>query len=134
MRKKSQQLIESMMKKRGYAYPSYKKLAEEDPDFLETYDKLYELVMLRRRIFPEKIKELFFLCAIAARNPGDASAMRNHMKRALVKGATKEEIIEALECAFFPGGALSLLYSLNILVDLHSQNQPSSAQLDPRSV
>jgi len=85
MRKKSQQLIEDMMKKRGYAYPSHKHLAEEDPEFLETYDKLYELVMFRRRVFPEKIKELFFLCAIAARNPGDPTAMRNHMKRALEK-------------------------------------------------
>ena len=31
-------------------------LAEDDPDFLETYDKLCELAMLRTRIFPEEIK------------------------------------------------------------------------------
>ncbi len=117
-RDKSQRLLDAMVKKRGYIYPSYRQLAEEDPDFLKLYDKLYELVMLRKRIFPEKLKELFFLCAIAARNPGDTVALRNHMKRALEKGATKEEIVEALECVFFPGGALSLLYSLNVLVDL----------------
>jgi len=123
MRRKPQQIIENMSKKRGYTYASYRQLAEEDPVFLETYNQLYELVMLRKRIFPEKIKELFFLCAIAARNPGDTTAMRNHMKRALEKGATKQEIVEALECAFFPGGALSLHYSLNMLVELLNQNK-----------
>jgi len=106
------------MKKRGYVYPSYTMLANADPDFLETYDRLYELVMLRKRRFPEKMKELFFLCAIAGRSPGDTNAMKNHMKRALEKGATKEEILEALECTFFPSGALSLLYSINVLIDL----------------
>jgi len=123
MRRKPRQIIENMSKKRGYTYASYRQLAEEDPVFLETYNQLYELVMLRKRIFPEKIKELFFLCAIAARNPGDTTAMRNHMKRALEKGATKQEIVEAVECAFFPGGALSLHYSLNMLVELLNQNK-----------
>ncbi len=123
MRRKPRQIIENMSKKRGYTYASYRQLAEEDPAFLEKYNQLYELVMLRKRIFPEKIKELFFLCAIAARNPGDTTAMRNHMKRALGKGATKQEIVEALECAFFPGGALSLHYSLNMLVELLNQNR-----------
>ena len=123
MRRKPRQIIENMSKKRGYTYASYRQLAEEDPAFLDTYNQLYELVMLRKRIFPEKIKELFFLCAIAARNPGDTTAMRNHMKRALEKGATKQEIVEALECAFFPGGALSLHYSLNMLVELMNVNK-----------
>lgn len=106
------------MKKRGYGYSSLRLLAEKDPAFLEAYDKLYDLVMRRKRIFPEKVKELFFLCAIAGRNPSDSNAMKNHMKRALKKGATKEEIIEALECAFLPSGALSLFYSINQLIDL----------------
>ena len=118
MKTNSERLLDHMSKKRGYIYPSYRMLANADPDFLETYDELYELVMLRKRIFPEKMKELFFICAIAARNPGDENAMKNHMKRALEKGATKEEIVEALECAFFPGGALSLLYGINLLIDL----------------
>jgi len=118
MSERSKRLLEEMMKKRGYIYPSYRMLAEDDPDFLETYDKLYELAMLRTRIFPEKIKELFFICAIAARNPGDASAMKNHMRRALDKGATESEVLEALKCALFPGGALSLLYGINTLIEV----------------
>ncbi|MEM2942471.1 MAG: carboxymuconolactone decarboxylase family protein [Candidatus Bathyarchaeia archaeon] len=128
MSERSRRLLEEMMRKRGYIYPSYKVLAEDDPEFLETYDKLYELAMLRTRIFPEKIKELFFICAIAARNPGDASAMRNHMRRALERGATKEEILEALKCALFPGGALSLLYSINTLIEVLKERGPSMAQ------
>ncbi len=44
------------MKKRGYICPSYGMFAEDDPDFLETYDKIYDLAILRTRIFPEKIK------------------------------------------------------------------------------
>ena len=125
MSEKSKRLLEMMMKKRGYIYPSYRMLAEDDPEFLETYDKLYELAMLRTRIFPEKIKELFFICAIAARNPGDNSGMKNHMKRALEKGATKEEILEALKCAFIPGGALTLLYSINTLIDVIKERDAS---------
>jgi alkylhydroperoxidase/carboxymuconolactone decarboxylase family protein YurZ len=107
-----------MMKKRGYMYKSYSLLAEYDPEFLETFDKFYELVMLRKRIFPEKVKELFLLCAIAARSPSDTGAMRNHIKRALEKGATKEEVLEALECSFFPGGALSLHRGIDVLIDI----------------
>jgi hypothetical protein len=87
MSERSKRLLEEMMKKRGYIYPSYRMLADDDPDFLETYDKLYELAILRKRIFPEKIKELFFICAIAARNPGDASA----------RAITKSETLERLE-------------------------------------
>ncbi|MBS7651116.1 MAG: carboxymuconolactone decarboxylase family protein [Candidatus Bathyarchaeia archaeon] len=118
MSERSKNLLDEMMRKRGYVYPSYRMLAEDDPDFLETYDKLYELAMIRTRIFPEKIKELFYVAAIAARNPGDNSALKNHMRRALEKGATKEEILETLKCAFFPGGALSLLYSINTLMEV----------------
>ena len=115
-----------MRKKRGYIYPSYKVLADDDPDFLESYDKLYELAMLRSRIFPEKIKELFFVCAIAARNPGDTSAMKNHLRRALDKGATRAEILEALKCAFFPGGALALLYTINTLIQVEKERDAAS--------
>lgn len=118
MSERSKRLLEEMMKKTGYIYPSYRMLAEDDPDFLETYFKLYELAMSKTQIFPEKIKELFFICTIAGRNPGDASAMRNHMVRALEEGATKEEILEALKCTLFPGGALSLLYGVNTLIEV----------------
>jgi len=129
MSERSKRLLDEMMKKRGYIYPSYRMLAEDDPEFLETYDKLYELAMLRTRIFPEKVKELFFICAIAARNPGDASGMKNHMKRALEKGASKEEILEALKCALFPGGALSLLYSINTLIDVLKEREATQGRV-----
>jgi alkylhydroperoxidase/carboxymuconolactone decarboxylase family protein YurZ len=129
MSERSKKLLEVMMKKRGYIYPSYRMLAEDDPEFLETYDKLYELAMLRKRIFPEKVKELFFICAIAARNPGDASGMKNHMKRALEKGATEAEILEALKCTLFPGGALSLLYSVSTLIDVLRERGASTGRL-----
>jgi hypothetical protein len=76
-----------MMKKRGYVCPSYGMLVEDDRDFLETYDKLYELAMLRTRIFLEEINALFFICAIAARNPGNASA----------RTSAKSETLERLE-------------------------------------
>jgi len=116
MNKKSKQLLDEMLKKRGYVYPPYELLAKIDPDFLEAYDKIYELIMPRERIFPEKIKELFYIVAIASRNPGDNEALRNHIKRALRKGAKKEEIVEALQCAFLPGGALTMLYGMNALM------------------
>lgn len=128
MSERSKRLLEDMMKKRGYIYPSYRVLAEDDPEFLEAYDKLYELAMLKTRIFPEKTKELFFIVAIAARNPGDNSAMRNHMRRALEKGVTKEEILEALKCAFFPGGALSLLYSISTLIDVMKEIEAATGR------
>jgi alkylhydroperoxidase/carboxymuconolactone decarboxylase family protein YurZ len=118
MSERSKKLLNAMQKKRGYIYPPYKLLALEDPDFLEAYDKLYELVMLRERIFPEKTKELFYIVAIASRNPSDNEALKNHIRRALDKGAKKEEIVEALQCAFFPGGALTLLYGLRVLMEV----------------
>ena len=118
MNERSKRLLDDMLKKRGYIYPPYQLLAEMDPDFLEAYDKLYELVMPRQRIFPEKIKELFYIVAIASRNPGDNEALKNHIKRALDKGAKKEEIAEALQCAFLPGGALTMLYGMKVLMEV----------------
>ena len=118
MNEKSKQLLDEMMKKRGYVYPPYELLAKIDPDFLEAYDKIYTLIMPRERIFPEKIKELFYTVAIASRNPGDKNALKNHMKRALEKGAKKEEIVEALQCAFLPGGALTMLYGMDTLMEV----------------
>ncbi len=123
MNEKSKRLLDEMKKKRGYVYPPYELLAKTDPDFLETYDKIYELIMPRERIFPEKIKELFYVVAIASRNPGDNDALRNHMRRALEKGAKKEEIVEALQCAFLPNGALTMIYGMNTLMQVLNEQK-----------
>jgi alkylhydroperoxidase/carboxymuconolactone decarboxylase family protein YurZ len=123
MNEKSKKLLDEMMKKRGYVYPPFELLAQTDPDFLEAYDKIYELIMPRKRIFPEKIKELFYVVAIASRNPGDTNALKNHIKRALRKGAKKEEIVEALQSAFLPGGALTMLYGMNTLMQVLDEEE-----------
>ena len=118
MSEKTKKLLDEMKKKRGYVYPPYELLARTDPDFLEAYNRIWELIMPRKRIFPEKMKEIFYTVAIASRNPSDKNALKNHIRRALELGATKEEMVEALQCAFLPNGALTMLYGMDTLMEV----------------
>lgn len=101
--KKKQAIIEAMSKERGYMPPAWAYMAEKDVDFIEAYNTLYERGLTAGKALPIKTRELVAMAILAYR--GLTDAVYEHGKRALRHGATKEELLEAMETTIVPGGA-----------------------------
>ncbi len=110
---KTEELINRIREKRGYIYPGHEFLARTDPDFLESYNGLYENCLGKSSLLSIKVKEFIAITLLA--QEGYDAAVESHMKRAMQNGATPEEIVEALEAATLPGGAPILMRGLDIL-------------------
>jgi alkylhydroperoxidase/carboxymuconolactone decarboxylase family protein YurZ len=88
-------------------------LADADPAYLESYNKMYVHVMKERNNLPLKIKEVIVSAVNAA--TGYERGIRIHLRGALEAGATKDEIIEGLEAASLPAGIHVLSLGLPVL-------------------
>lgn len=97
---------------KGRSLEARELLSKYDPDFLEQYHSNYMLVITRKRALPIKFKEMIIMAYDAATcyEPG----LRTHMIQALKAGASKEEILEALETISLPGGGHVISFSLPI--------------------
>ncbi len=91
-------------------------MAGVDLDFLEAYERIYELTAVRRGRLPAKFKELIVVAAVSI--SGYGPGIKDHVRRALRLGATKEEIVEVLQSAYFHTGALTLVHGLIALIDV----------------
>jgi alkylhydroperoxidase/carboxymuconolactone decarboxylase family protein YurZ len=112
---KSQRLIDEATRDRGYLYPEWRYVAEHDPDFMERYNAYYRDALSRDDGLPIKYRELVALGVLAFRGVGEG-AMVNHIKRAMEHGATRSEVIGALEAAAIPGGAPTFLHGIRALI------------------
>ncbi|MEM3759878.1 MAG: carboxymuconolactone decarboxylase family protein [Candidatus Bathyarchaeia archaeon] len=115
-RDKTTRLLEKLLKDRGYVQESRRILAKEDPEYLELYHNLWVHVMRHRCTLPLKFKELIIVAVDAA--TAYIEGLKLHIRDALKAGATKDEILEALETASLPGGIHVLSVSLPILEDI----------------
>ena len=100
---RTQKFIEAMKKERGYLPDHYAYLAQKDIDFMEAYDNLYQSALKDGKALPAKYRELVCIGVLAFRRLDDAVV--SHIKRALRLGASKQEIMEAIETTIIPGGA-----------------------------
>ncbi len=96
-------LLAKMERERGYASPAKNYVAQVDPDFMEAYNRLYEGGLRAGKALPVKTRELVAIAILAYRVRDNG--VYEHMKRALRHGATKQELLEAVETALVPGGA-----------------------------
>ncbi len=101
--KRRKNLIEAMSKERGYMPPPWAYMAEKDLDFIEAYNNLYTRGLTDGKALPIKTRELIAIALLAYR--GLTDAVYEHAKRALRHGATKQELMEAVETTIIPGGA-----------------------------
>jgi AhpD family alkylhydroperoxidase len=101
--KRRKNLIEAMSKERGYMPPPWAYMADKDLDFIEAYNNLYERGLTAGKALPIKTRELVAMAILAYR--GLTDAVYEHGKRALRHGATKQELLEAIETMIVPGGA-----------------------------
>jgi AhpD family alkylhydroperoxidase len=101
--KRVEDYIEKMRKQRGYLPDQWAYLAHKDLDFIEAYDNLYRKGLEDGKALPAKYRELVCIGVLAYRGLDDAVV--SHIKRALKLGATKQEVIDAIETTIIPGGA-----------------------------
>jgi alkylhydroperoxidase/carboxymuconolactone decarboxylase family protein YurZ len=108
-------LIARMKAARGYIYPEWEFAARQDPDFVEAYNRIYELGLGEGRHLPAKVREFVAIALLAFRG-GEQGGLVAHMRRAIRLGATREEILEVLETCLIPGGAPTFHRGLGALL------------------
>jgi alkylhydroperoxidase/carboxymuconolactone decarboxylase family protein YurZ len=102
-RVKKQKLLEKMRRARGYMPPAWAYMVENDVDFMEAYDNLYERTLADGRALPARFREFVAIGILAFRGQDDAVYL--HIKRARRLGATRQELLEAIEAMLAPGGS-----------------------------
>ena len=112
-----QALIKKMKQARGYLYPEWELAARLDPEFFEAYDGLYRQALAKDSGLPIKYRELVALGVLAFRGVS-TDALVNHIRRAYRHGATREELLGALQATIVPGGAVTFLNGLRALAQV----------------
>lgn len=97
---------------RGDWNPLWNQLRELDPEFVEAY-LAFRSVPHRNGPLPQKTKELIMIAINAATTHLYGPGVRRHIKNALVAGATREEILEAIQLTTVMG-----IHSCNLAVPI----------------
>ena len=125
-----EQIVRRGEARRGFQPYWLRFMADVDLDYLEGYERMYELTAVRRGRLPAKVRELVVVAAVAIGRYGPG--IKDHVRRAMRLGATKEEIVEVLQSASFHTGALTLVHGLIALIDvLKEQEEEARAKARP---
>jgi alkylhydroperoxidase/carboxymuconolactone decarboxylase family protein YurZ len=117
--RRAEELIAKMKGDRGYTYPEWEYAARANPDFIEAYNDLYRRSLTDGQLLSAKVREFVAIGILAFR--GETDAVRTHMQRAMRLGATKEELLEAIEPCIVAGGASTFLCGLKALMQATSE-------------
>lgn len=121
---RAEAIVRTGERRRGFVPYWLRFMAEVDVDFLEAYERIYELTAVRKGALPPKFRELIVVAAVAI--GGYGPGLKEHMRRALRLGATKEEIVEVLQSAYFHTGALTLVHGMIALIDVLKESEPKA--------
>lgn len=121
--KRAEALIARMKAARGYMYPEWELAARQDPEFVEAYNRIYELGLGEGRHVSAKVREFVAIALLAFRG-ADRAGLVAHMQRALRLGATREELLEVLETCLIPGGAPTFHRGLSALLEVQADGKP----------
>ena len=117
---RAERLRAEALKDRGYIYPEWELVAREDPDFMASYNQYYRDALSRDAGLSIKYREMVALGILCYRGASQ-DALVNHIKRAMEHGATRAEILGALEAAAIPGGAPTFLTGVRALVTMDKE-------------
>jgi len=98
----------------GYAFTDW--LAREDPEFMKARAPLSTLSFGEGKELSVKHKEMVIIGILAFRGREDGVVA--HMRRAVAHGATKRELLEAIQAAAVPGGGPTLSTGVQALMEL----------------
>jgi alkylhydroperoxidase/carboxymuconolactone decarboxylase family protein YurZ len=85
-----------------YGYPFWDWVAREDPEYVRARQPLSELSVGEGKELSIKHREMVIIGILAFR--GREEGVVTHMRRAIQHGATKRELLEAIQSAAVPGG------------------------------
>lgn len=120
LNKKVEELIKKMTEERGGNLPAeWDYVARKDVNFMEAYNNLYASGLMDGKVLPIKTRELIAIALLAYRQLDEA--VYSHCKRAIKFGATKAEILEAIETAIVPGGAPTFGCGLRALMKIERE-------------
>jgi alkylhydroperoxidase/carboxymuconolactone decarboxylase family protein YurZ len=116
-------MITMRRQRKGELHSVFTYLAKVDPRFLKAYNNLAVLNFnygraAKERAIPAKVKELIAVALLAAVRGGTT---REHIQKALSRGASKREVVEALEMSMHITGAPSLEFGLSQLMALEQK-------------
>jgi alkylhydroperoxidase/carboxymuconolactone decarboxylase family protein YurZ len=116
MKKRAEAIVRRGERRRGFVPYWLRFMGEVDVDFLEAYERIYELTAVRKGALPPKFREMIVCAAVAI--GGYGPGLKQHVRRAIELGATKQEMVEVFQSAYFHTGALTLVQGMIQLIDV----------------
>ena len=129
--KRAEAIVRKGEKRRGFVPYWLRFMAEVDVDFLEAYERIYELTAVRKGKLEPKVREMI-VCAAVAIGGGYQPGLKEHVRRALRLGASKRELTEAFQSAYFHTGALTLVHGMIALIDVLKEPEFATPVSRPR--
>jgi alkylhydroperoxidase/carboxymuconolactone decarboxylase family protein YurZ len=102
-----------------YGYPYWDWVEREDPEYVKARGPLSELSIGEGRELSIKYREMVIIGILAYR--GRKASVMAHMRRAIMHGATKRELLEAIQSAAVPGGGPTFSVGVQALMQLDSE-------------
>jgi alkylhydroperoxidase/carboxymuconolactone decarboxylase family protein YurZ len=100
-----------------YGYPYWEWVAREDPEYVKARKPLSELSVGEGKALPIKYREMVIIGILAYRG-SNLDGILAHMRRAIQYGATKRELLEAIQSAAVPGGGPTFSAGCRALIQL----------------
>ena len=102
--------------KNPYGYPFWEWVAKEDPEYVKARQPLSALSIGEGKELSVKYREMVIIGILAFR--GRKEGVIAHMRRAIDHGATKRELLEAIQSAAVPGGGPAFSTGAQALMEL----------------
>jgi alkylhydroperoxidase/carboxymuconolactone decarboxylase family protein YurZ len=102
-----------------YGYAFWEWVAREDPEYFKARQPLSALSIGEGKELSVKYREMVIIGILAFR--GRKEGVVAHMRRAIEHGATKRELLEAMQSAAVPGGGPTFSTGAQALMELDRQ-------------
>lgn len=103
-----------------YGYPFWDWVAKEDPEYVKARQPLSDLSIGEGKELSIKYREMVIIGILAHR--GRQEGVMAHMRRAIDHGATKRELLEAIQSAAVPGGGPTFSTGAQALMQLDHED------------
>ena len=121
-------IMQRIERERGFIPGEWAYIAEKDPEFWDTYNALYEKTLTDGKALPAKTKELIVMGIMAYKN--FELGVCKHAERALRLGATRQELLEAVETIIIPGGSPALRAGIAGLMMMEERERNAAKKKD----
>jgi alkylhydroperoxidase/carboxymuconolactone decarboxylase family protein YurZ len=105
--------------KNPYGYAFWEWVAREDPEYFKARQPLSALSIGEGKELSVKYREMVIIGILAFRGRDDGVV--THMRRAIEHGATRRELLEAVQAAAVPGGGPTLASGVQALMELDAE-------------